>query len=69
LIERRWHSSVFDVPCFKGAEYDTDHSLVVVNVREIMALSKLATQKFAVERFNLRELDDLKVRNSNRLTL
>jgi hypothetical protein len=37
---------------------------VVVNVREIMALSKLAKQKFNVERFNLRKLDDLKVRNS-----
>jgi len=40
---------------------------LLVKVREILALCKLATQKSDVERFNLRKLDELKVRNSIRL--
>jgi len=34
LIDRRWHSSVPDARSFRGADCDTDHYLVVVNVRE-----------------------------------
>ena len=47
---------------------------MVVKVREGLAVSKQATQKFYRERFNLRELNELKVRKQyqikiiNRLT-
>jgi hypothetical protein len=34
LIERRWHSSILDVRSFRAADCDTDHYLVVANVRE-----------------------------------
>jgi endonuclease/exonuclease/phosphatase family metal-dependent hydrolase len=34
LIDRRQHSSVFDVSSFRGADCDTDHYLVVAKVRE-----------------------------------
>jgi len=34
----------------------TDHYLVVAKVRERLAVSKQAGQKFDVERFNLRKL-------------
>jgi len=34
LIDRRWHSSVVDVQSFRGADCDTDHYLVVAEVRE-----------------------------------
>jgi hypothetical protein len=34
LIDRRRHSSVLDVRSFRAVDCDTDHSLVVANVRE-----------------------------------
>jgi GH43 family beta-xylosidase len=33
LIDMRWQSSILDVRSFKGADCDTDHCLVVINVR------------------------------------
>ena len=35
LTDRRWHSSIIDVQSFRGADYDTDHYLVVAKDREI----------------------------------
>jgi hypothetical protein len=40
LIDRRWHSSIFDVRSFRAADCDTDHYLVVATVRERLAVSK-----------------------------
>jgi len=34
LIERKWHSSVLDIQSFRGADCDTDHYLVVANLRK-----------------------------------
>ena len=44
-----------------GADCDTDCSLVVAKVREILAVSKPTAQKFDVERFDLRKLSKLEV--------
>ena len=52
-----------------GADCDTDHYLVVAHVRERMAVSKQAAQRFERERFNLRKLNALKLGNSIRLRL
>ena len=40
LIYRRWHSSVLCVRSFRGADCDTDHYLVIGNVRERLAVGK-----------------------------
>jgi len=45
-----------------GADCDTDHYLVVANVRERFAVSKQEAQRFDGERFNLRKLNELEVR-------
>jgi hypothetical protein len=62
LIDRRWHSSILDVQSLRGAHCDTDHYLVVAKVRETLAVSKQAAQKFDAERFNLNNLSELEVR-------
>ena len=62
LKDRRWHSSVLDVRSFRGADHDTDHYVVVAKVRERMAVSKQAAQRFGGERLNLRMLNELEVR-------
>jgi endonuclease/exonuclease/phosphatase family metal-dependent hydrolase len=54
LIDRRWHSSVLDVRSFRGADCGTDHYLVVAEVRERLAVSKQAAQKFDEEKFNIK---------------
>jgi len=51
-----------NVPVCWGAECDTDHYLVAAKVREILTVSKQATQNFDGERFNLSKLNELEVR-------
>ena len=69
MISRRWHSSVLDVRSFRGAECDTDYYLVVAKVRERLAVSKQAAQRFDGERFNLRKLNGLEVRKQYQIEI
>jgi hypothetical protein len=48
LIGRSWNLNTLNVLSFRGAESDTDHYLVIANVRERLAVSKQAAQKFDV---------------------
>jgi hypothetical protein len=59
LIDKRRHSNILDVRSFRGADYDTDHYTVL---RERISVSKRTRQKFDVERFDLKRLDDVEVR-------
>jgi hypothetical protein len=62
LIDRRRHSSILDVSSFRRADCDTDHYLVVANIRKRLAVSKRTTQIFDMERFNLKKLDGVEYR-------
>src|SRR5215510_12285050 len=69
LIDRRRHSSIVDVRCFRGADSDTDHYLVVAKVRERLAVRKQGAQKSDGERFNLRKLKDLEARKQYQIEI
>jgi endonuclease/exonuclease/phosphatase family metal-dependent hydrolase len=42
LIDKRRHSNILDVRSFREADCDTDHYLVVANLREGISVSKRA---------------------------
>jgi hypothetical protein len=44
------------------AGHNTDHYVVVAEVRERLSVSKQATQKFYTDRFNLKKLNGVEVR-------
>jgi len=69
LIDRRWHSSVVDVRSFRGADCDTDHYLVIAKVRERIAVGKQAAQRFDMQRFNLRKLNEPEVREQYQIEI
>ena len=69
LIDRRRQSSILDVRSFRAADCDTDHYLVVAKVRERLAESKQAAQKFGGERFNVRKLNVLEVREQYQIEI
>src|SRR5215469_280456 len=69
LIDGRRHSGILDVRSFRGADCDTDHYLVVAKLRERLAVHKQAAQKFDGERFNLRKLNELEVKNKYQIEI
>ena len=69
LIDRRRHSSILDAQSFRGADCDTDHYLVVAKLREKLAVPKQTAQKFDGERFNLRKLNELGVKEKYQIEI
>jgi hypothetical protein len=69
LIGRRQHSSILDVQSFRGADCDTDHSVVVVKVRERLTLSKRAAWKIDMEIFNVKNLNEGDVKEQYQVTI
>jgi hypothetical protein len=59
LVDRRRHSNVLDVQSFKAADCNSNHYLVVVKVRERLAVNKQRSQRFHMERFNLKKLNEV----------
>jgi hypothetical protein len=49
---------------FKGPDCDTGQYLVVEKVMESLAVSKQITQKFDLERFNLKRLNNVEAWNN-----
>jgi endonuclease/exonuclease/phosphatase family metal-dependent hydrolase len=59
LVDRRRHSNVLDVRSFRAADCSSDHYLVVTKVRERLAVKKQRSQRFDMERFNLKNLNEV----------
>jgi hypothetical protein len=62
LIHRRRYSSILDDRSYRGADSDSDHYLVVAKFRERLAVSKQVVKKMDVERSNLKQLNEEKVK-------
>jgi hypothetical protein len=67
LVDRQRHSNVLDVRSFRAADCDSDHYLVVAKVRERLAVNKQRSQRTDMERFNLKKLNDVEVKQQFRV--
>jgi len=61
--------NILDVQSFSVADCDTDHCLVVAELRERLAVCKQAAQKFDGETFNLRKLNELGVKEKYQIEI
>jgi hypothetical protein len=55
----RRHSSVLDVRSFQAADCDNDHSPVFAKVRKRLAVKKQKSQRFRMDMFNLKTLNEV----------
>ena len=69
LTDKRCHSNVQDVPSFRGDDCDTDHYLVIAEVRERLAVGKQAAQMFDRQRFNLMKRNEPEVREQYQIEI
>jgi hypothetical protein len=61
--------SFLDVRFFRGADYDSDHYLVVAKVRERLTLSKQKMHTFHMERFILKNLNEVEGKEQYRVKM
>jgi hypothetical protein len=69
LIDRRWHSSILDVRSFREANCNTDHYLIVVKVRERLAMTKQKSHTVHMESFNLKKLNEVEGKQQYRVEI
>jgi hypothetical protein len=56
-----WRNTIFE----GGADCDTDRCLVVRKVRERLSVSKQMANNFDVEKYHLKQLNNMEVREQN----
>ena len=69
MIGRRRQSITLDVRSFRKADCYTDHYLVVVKLRERLAVIKQAALKFEGDTFNRRKLKYLEVKKQYQIEI
>jgi hypothetical protein len=67
LVDRRRHSNVLDFRLHRAADCVTDHYLVVAKVRGRLAVNKQRSQRFHMERFNLKNLNEVEGKEQYRV--
>jgi hypothetical protein len=46
LVDSQWHLNILDVRSYRAADCDTDHYLVVVKIKERLAVNKQRSHRF-----------------------
>jgi hypothetical protein len=69
LIDRRRHSIVLDTRSFREADCITDHYLAVTTFKERLAVSKQTTHGVHIEKFSLRELNEVESKEEYRVEI
>jgi hypothetical protein len=69
LIDRGRHSSILDVRSFRAGDCDTDHNLMVAEVKEGLALSEQTTQRVYMERFMFKKLNEVEGKEQYRVEI
>jgi hypothetical protein len=59
LVDRRRHWNILDDRSYRATDCETDHYLVVAEVKEWLAVNKQRSQRFHMERFNLKKLHEV----------
>jgi hypothetical protein len=69
LIDGRRHSNILDARSFRAADCETDHCLVVVKIRERLAVNKQTTQGIHMEWFNLKKVKEVESKEQHRVNI
>jgi hypothetical protein len=69
LRDRRQHSIILDIRPSRGADCDSDYYLVMAKFRERLTVSKQTTQKYRMERFNLKKLKEVEGKKQHRVEI
>jgi hypothetical protein len=67
LIDRQKHLSVLDFRSFRTPDCDTNHYLVVIKVRERLAVNKQRSHRFHTEILNLKKLNEVEGKEKHRV--
>jgi hypothetical protein len=67
LVHRRRHSNVLNFRSFRAADCDSNQCLVVENVKERLVVNKQRSQRFNMERFDLKKLNHVEAKEQFRV--